>query len=234
MSSWEEYSREALITVVELVRERSWKKQQLHKLSVEIFQKWKGVLKTLVEELSVVCEKEGIQVRLMFRDKGTFEAEMVVGGDVLIYALHTNIFTFQPDHFVHKLPYVQEDRSRAYCAMIQIYNFLYDSLEYKRMEDVGYLIARVFFNADLHFFTEGKRQLGFLYSDFENNILNEEAMKAVSLSALLYALDFELLVPPYHQIQEITVGQKIAQEGIIAIKTGKRLGFVFGVEAQSK
>lgn len=234
MSKWDDYNKEAFSTLLELVQARTWKKRQLHELSVELFQQWKKVLRTLVEELSTHCQKQGINVRLLFKDKGTYEAEMVVGGDTLIYALHTNIFTFPPEHLIHKLSYVKEDRTRAYCAMIQIYNFLYDSLEFKRMEDLGYLIARVFINSELHFFTEGKRQLGFLYSDFENNILDQEAIRAISLSALLYALDFELLVPPYPQMQEITVGQKIAQEGLIAIKTGKRLGFVFGAEAQAK
>ena len=55
--------------------------------------------------------------------------------------------------------------------MINIYNFLADSFKYNRLNDVGYLVGRVFLNKDLHYFVEGKRQLGFLYNDFVNDKL---------------------------------------------------------------
>ena len=40
--------------------------------------------------------------------------------------------------------YVKEDKNRSYCGVIHLYNFLADSFKYNRLNDVGYLIGRVF------------------------------------------------------------------------------------------
>ena len=37
--------------------------------------------------------------------------------------------------------------------------------------DLGYLIGRIFINHENHFMVQGKRQLGFLYNDFINQLL---------------------------------------------------------------
>jgi len=96
-----------------------------------------------------------------------------------------------------------------------------------RLHDLGYLIARIFINKDKHFYVEGKRQLGFLYNDFQNMVMNEVYMRAICESAILYALDFDLLVPPYDQVKQITVQQRVAEHIQATQTTAKRLGFRF-------
>jgi hypothetical protein len=108
---------------------------------------------------------------------------------------------------------------------------LSDSFKYNRNNDLGYLIARIFINIENHYFVEGKRQLGFLYNDFENAIIDETSIKAVVESCVLYATEFDLLVPPFNEVKEITVYQKIEQMGNASIKTGKRLGFQFQADS---
>ena len=73
------------------------------------------------------------------------------------------------------------------------------------MNDMGYMIARVFINKDDHYLVEGRRQLGYLYNDFVNEILDRKAWRKIFESALLYSLDFDLLVPPYDQVNTTSV-----------------------------
>ncbi len=92
------------------------------------------------------------------------------------------------------------------------------------------MIARLFVNKDKHFFIEGKRQLGFLYNDFENLVLDSTHIQDVIESSILYTLNFDLLVPPYDMVKELTINQKIEMQGIQSQQTGKRLGFRFSAD----
>jgi len=108
-----------------------------------------------------------------------------------------------------------------------VFNFLSDSIKYERGNDVGYLIARIFINKEKHFFVEGKRQLGFLYNEFEKNKINKKNIRKIIESTVLYTLDFDLLTPPYDEVSQVTLQEKIAETGSSKIKTGKRVGFRF-------
>lgn len=168
---------------------------------------------------------------LTYKLNGDFELQLFFCGEVLIFSLHTDMFMFDDSHFVQNLKYVKEDRSRSYCSIIKIYNFLHDSFKFNRLYDVGYLIGRVFINKDNHYFVEGKRQLGFLYNDFENAEFNVVNQTRLVESCLLYAMEFDLLVPPFDEVKEIPLGLKLEQHGNAAIKTGKRLGFRFNADS---
>lgn len=168
---------------------------------------------------------------LTYKLNGDFELQLFFCGEVLIFSLHTDMFMFDDSHFVQNLKYVKEDRSRSYCSIIKIYNFLHDSFKFNRLYDVGYLIGRVFINKDNHYFVEGKRQLGFLYNDFENAEFNTVNQTRLVESCLLYAMEFDLLVPPFDEVKEIPLGLKLEQHGNAAIKTGKRLGFRFNADS---
>jgi hypothetical protein len=110
---------------------------------------------------------------------------------------------------------------------ILVYNFLTESMTYNRPNDLGYLIARIFINKDNHYFVEGKRQLGFLYSDFSTQEFDEAAIRKVLESTVLYSLDFDPFTPPYDQVIQVTVGEIQESEIQAKIATGKRLGFRF-------
>ncbi|MBK8226358.1 MAG: hypothetical protein IPK70_04190 [Flavobacteriales bacterium] len=108
-----------------------------------------------------------------------------------------------------------------------MYNFLSDSFKYNRERDLGYLVARLFLNRDNKFFVQGKRQLGFLYDDLEANDLERSRIKDVLLSVVLYVLEFDLLAPPYDQVNQVTVSEMNELNANLTISTGKRLGFRF-------
>ena len=126
-----------------------------------------------------------------------------------------------------KTSYLKENPQRGYCGLINVYNFLNDSFKYNRLNDVGYLIGRLFINHENHYMVEGKRQLGFLYNDFINSTIDKDQFKSIVQSAILYALDFDLLMPNYDIVKEVSVNQVKQISDTLKMRTGKRLGFVF-------
>jgi hypothetical protein len=111
--------------------------------------------------------------------------------------------------------------------MINVYNFLTDSFKYNRNDDLGYLIGRLFVNRENHYFVEGKRQMGFLYNNFGQAIISSDAIKRIIESAMLYSLEFDLLVPPYDMVKIASVAQMNSKIESSKLQTGKRLGFKF-------
>jgi hypothetical protein len=90
---------------------------------------------------------------------------------------------------------------------------------------MGYLIGRIFFNKDGHFMIEGKGQLGYLFRDMANMQLNDDAIKLVVQMAFVFAIEFDLLVPPFDYVSEMTVGESQIMSNNLQMQTGKRLGF---------
>ena len=96
------------------------------------------------------------RIRIEYRDRGKFEAQIQVAEDILIFAMQTDVFRFHDGHEIWKNPYLAQRADNAYCGVINIYNFLADSFKYNRGEDEGYLIGRIFINHQMQYFVEGK------------------------------------------------------------------------------
>ena len=191
--------------------------------------KWFKVFKTELEDF-VLKSKPLItdeRIRLKLLDKGDNEVNLFIGSDVLVFYLHTNIFKFSESDFVTKTSYVSENPDNGYCGIIHFYDFLADSYEFNRDNDLGYLIGRLFINKEDHFIVEGKEQLGFLYKDFMHQIINEEIIREIIYKVSIQAIEFELLTPPYRNVQLVSVQDMQALSQSSRMKTGKRLGFRF-------
>jgi len=202
-------------------------KQEVYSNTYNTFSKFKSVIKEIVKEYQASDHQTGKPIPFEYRNRGEFEVELKFAGDILIFMMHTNVFEFPRDHEVCKMPYIQEDKSRSYCGIINIYNFLGDSFKYKRVNDAGYLIGRIFINKDKHYFIEGKREIGFLYQNFSNALMDNEAARKIIRSSIRYTLNFDLLTPPYEQVKIVSVHEIQATIDNMKIKTGKRLGFKF-------
>lgn len=206
-------------------------KQHVYNKTFEVFSEMKEVIEQHSKNLNKMCKEDLFDVE--YKENGKFEAELKFAGDVLIFNMHTNVFNFPDEFFIHQSPYVLQDESRKYCGMIEVYNFLADSFKYSRFNDSGYLVARIFINNEGHFFVEGEDQLGFLYKDFDNLVINKDFLALIVEQAMIFSIDFDLWVPKYQEIKELTVGQRIQQTGTITHKTSKRLGFAFSSEERS-
>ena len=208
-------------------------KQDVYANTLNAFLTLKKTAKQVVLELSKEANAIDKRVIIEYKEKGEFEFELRVAGDLLIFAMHTNIFEFDKGHPVWKSSYIKEDHTRTFCGMINIYNFLNDSFKYSRINDLGYVIGRIFINKENHYFVEGKRQLGFLYNDFVQAVIDEKAIKAMLESTILYCLNFDLYTPPFDAIKEISVQDMQSVSESMQIKTGKRLGFRFQADNDS-
>jgi hypothetical protein len=214
-------------TILRKLGEKSTTKYQVYDNTLNTFERFRSIAAEMTRELSGHMKELDERIRVEYRDKGRFEFHLKIAADLLIISMHTNIFEFSRDHPIHKTSYLKDDSSRSFCGVIHIYNFLADSFKYNRFNDVGYLIGRVFINRENHYFVEGKRQIGFLYNDFMNNVMDDQVIHNILESAILYAIDFDLLCPPYDTIKEASVQQMKLLESAMSLKTGKRLGFRF-------
>lgn len=214
--------------IITALREKSQLKVNVFDQCLEIFNQLKDLLSEISNDMNDMLEEfSSRRVRLEYRDRGRFEAELKFADDVLIFSMHTDIFQFDRDHSVWKNPYVEEDKSRGYCGVINVYNFLSDSMKYNREEDLGYLVARIFVNKDKCFLVEGKRQKKQLTSTFGKYTLGEEEMMDIVQTAILYSLSFDLLVPPYDVVKIASVNQINAKIESAKMKTGKRMGYQY-------
>jgi hypothetical protein len=200
-------------------------KQFIFRNTINNFEMLKVELKDLINVIQSSIKEKNTNVAANYKEESAFEVQIQIGGDLLVFSMHTNVFNFDENHFIHKSKYVEDDIANSYCGMIEIYNFLADSLKYQRVNDTGYLIGRIFINRENHFIVEGKGQMGFLFNDFGSQILTKEIFENIVEIAILYCIEFDLWAPPMEQIQEITVLDKIQQAGTIAHKTSKRMGF---------
>jgi hypothetical protein len=219
-------------SIVSTLKDKSTYKRGVLKQTELQFQTLKTEAEKLATELctDVDC-LEGIDVK--FTDKGTFQAELKFGEDVLIFFLHNDVFDFDHSHRIWKTSYVENDRKLAYCGMISIFNFLNTSFEMNRVNDVGYLIGRFYINRENHYFVEGKKQLGFLYNNFANDILTPERIRSIIMSAMQYCQEFDLQTPPFSAVTEVQIGQILEITDRMSVRTGKRLGFRFSSEDET-
>lgn len=193
-----------------------------------VFEHLKEILHEMTSELNDEMEGQiDKRVRIEYRDRGKFEAQVQVAGDVLIFSMHTNVFEFNSDHVIWQNPYVKEDKANSYCGIINIYNFLADSLKYNRNSDEGYLVGRIFINRQNHYFVEGKRQMSLRHNSFGSSVIDKQAILHIVECAVNYALDFDLLVPPYDLSKVVTVEQLNTKIEHSKLQTGKRLGYKF-------
>lgn len=220
--------KEVRASFLEALVIKSTVKQTVYENTVQTFSILKKVLNQLEKEyLAAVKNKVPVVALPVYKDRGPFEAEFKIGGDLLILSMHSNVFEFDDKHPVWKTKYIEEDSMRSYCGVINIYNFLADSFKYNRVNDLGYLVARIFINKDKHFFVEGKRQSDEVVKDFAIDTISPGLIRQIVETAIQYCIEFDLLMPVYDQVKMATVEQMRQKISHSKMTTGKRLGFAF-------
>ncbi|MEQ9262138.1 MAG: hypothetical protein RLP14_03155 [Owenweeksia sp.] len=220
--------------IMELLQKKSALKQKVYRETLNVFGRLKIQLEGVADSLSGEICKIDEHVKLEYRNKSRYEAEIQFSGDVLLFNMHTNVFTFDKEHHIWKTDYVKEDGLRGYFGMINIYNFLADSFRFNRVNDVGILLGRIFVNHEGHFFIEGKRQLGFLYNQLGEGIITDDNLKKVVDTAVIYALEYDLTVPDLEEVLLASVGQVQTLSNELHLKTSKKLGFKFHTKMEKE
>ena len=210
---------------------KSTLKQHIFDNTFSTFNELKDVLFEIASEVDDDLDgKLDKRVRIEYRDRGKFEAQLQIASDLLIFRMHTDIFEFDNDHVIWQNPYVQQERDNSYCGVIDIYNFLSDSFKFNRSADEGYLIGRIFINREKSFFVEGKRQDLVRPEDFGKEKITREDIIAIMECAIHYAINFDPLMPPYELNKRATVDQFNTKMDNSKFTTGKRLGYEYNVD----
>ena len=210
---------------------KSTLKQHIFDNAFATFNELKDVLFEIASALDDDLDgKLDKRVRIEYRDRGKFEAQLQVASDLLIFRMHTDIFEFDSNHIIWQNGYVQQERDNSYCGVIDIYNFLSDSVKFNRNADEGYLIGRIFINREKCFFVEGKRQTLVRPMAFGKEKITREDLVAIMETAINYAINFDLLVPSYEDNKRVTVDQFNSKMDNSKFITGKRIGYEFNVD----
>jgi hypothetical protein len=218
--------------ILKLFKEKSSTKQKVYKITKAVFGEIQEILSAKAIRLNDAVSDPDVDIS--YEESGDFDEKLKFSGDTLFFHMHTNIFDFEPSHQIHKTSYVKEDKMRSFCGIINIYNFLSDSLKYNRLNDSGFLIARIFINKDNHFFVEGDKELGFLFNDFINQQIDKEQMDNIINAAMEYSLNFDLETPDFNHVKTVSIHEVLEINSHHKIKTSKRLGFKFGHETNNE
>ena len=108
------------------------------------------------------------------------------------------------------------------------------SLKYNRVNDSGYLIARIFINKDKHFFVEGDKEVGFLFNNFINEEISINQINKIIDVLMMYSLNFDLQTPNFNDVREVFIHQILDMSNNQKIRTSKRMGYKFSFETNNE
>ncbi len=219
--------------IISLLKDKSVTKQAIYRKTQSVFNLIQTQLKNKAKKLTDIISSKDGSVKIEYSSDGEFDARIKFSGDTLVFHMHSNVFDFPKEHTIYKKKYIQEDNTRSFCGIIYVYEFLSDSLKYNRMNDSGFLLARIFVNKENHFFVEGEKQLGFLFNDIANQKINKDSINHIIELLMIYALEFDLQTPNFNDVREILVHQILNMSNNQKIKTAKRVGYKFSFETNN-
>lgn len=209
--------------LIDLLMHKSALKQDIADDLELVFDDLRKLIEIEINALKEVITDE--RVRLFIKDRGDHEFHVYIGSDVLVFNLHHNVFRLPDSNPLWGTSYFKSQPNNGYFGTIHIYNFLAESLQQNRLDDQGYLLARIFVNHERHFFIEGKGSLGYTFSDPQHMLLSAEMLQLIAQMSFAYALQFDLYIPPFEYMDEVSVGQIYVMGEQLKLRTAKRLGF---------
>ena len=211
--------------IAEGLREKSSAKQAIFRATLAAFTLLRQVSQQLCLELTQkVTADSDANVKIECQPVNEMEFHIRFSGDLLVFVMHSNIITFPDEFALLRTPYVAADFRRRYFGHIMAYNFMADSIRYQRLNDPGYLLGRLLVNIDSHYFLEGVRQLELPANDMSHNCISTESLRLFVESAMIAAVNNDLIAPPIEDIQRISVKQKLENQ---QVSRGSKVGFNF-------
>ena len=216
--------------IVELLKTKTIHQKEVFDCTKKQFIHFKQQAASIVEYLKKSTTDVQNLVSIGFKEKGEYYFEISIAEDLLVFFMHSNVFEFDKSHYLWQTQYAKKNEGALLVGQITVYNFLADSINFKRENDIGYPIARIFINRQAHFFADGKGKMGQKHSDFSHQTLDASKCTEIILDLILFCMDFDLFVPPFQQLPEISVAEVTKISDFMARSTGKKLGFKFSAE----
>ncbi|WP_460502448.1 hypothetical protein, partial [Hymenobacter agri] len=213
--------------IFEGLKQKSTAKQAIYRNTQAAFDCLRLVSQELVLELSHKLTPLDSSVVIEYRSINDMEFHIRFSGDLLVFVMHSNIVTFPDDYGPMASKYVEADFRRRFFGHIMAYNFMADSIKYQRLNDPGYLVGRLLVNIESHYFLEGVQQLELPDNDMSDNRISPDMMKLFVESAMIAAVNNDLIAPPLPEIQRISVKQKLENQ---QVSRGSKVGFSFSAQ----
>ncbi len=211
--------------ILKLLKEKSVMKQDVFRNTIASFELLKKCVDEIAKELNVETQAIDKRIVVSTLETTSYSTQLKVAGDMLEFFMHTNVFEFEKTHAMFRTGYVKQNEYNSYCGIINVYNFLADSFKFNRLNDLGYLVCRIFINREMKFFIEAKGPIGVKYSSFSSEPLNKEQLHEIINDLIIYAITFDLFTPPIEQVREVSVNEIQEKVSSINLRTGKRLGY---------
>ena len=213
--------------IFEGLKQKSTAKQAIFRNTQAAFDCLRLVSQELVVELSRKLTPLDSGVVIEYRSVNDMEFHIKFSGDLLVFVMHSNVVTFPDDYGPMPSAYVAADFRRRFFGHIMAYNFMADSIKYQRLNDPGYLVGRLLVNIENHYYLEGVQQLELPDNDMSDNTIKPEAMRLFVESAMIAAVNNDLIAPLLPEIQKISVKQKVENQ---QVSRGSKVGFSFSAQ----
>lgn len=206
-----------------LLENKSTAKQVTYKNLLAAFEILRQEASRIITELAGRVKPDDHDVTIHFREVNEHEFEVKLAGDLVSFVLHTNIVTFDPGNPVMQDPYIHQNAINRYFGQIMVYNFMADSLKFNRINDPGYLLARLLINHEGRYVVEGDSHLAALAGKISPSPITEEELAILVKFVLTMAIENDLMAPPFPDVRFITLHQKM--EKTQELGAGQKIGF---------
>lgn len=213
-------------TILKLLAEKSVMKQNVYANTIKVFDQMRNVSKHITDDFAKQIRSVDNRVTLGYKEFNQQSFQLKVAGDMLQFDMHTNVFEFERSHPIYKSSYIKQNDLNSYCGIISVYNFLSDSFKFNRLNDVGFLIARIFVNRENRFFIETKTSLNNRYGNYSEEGITDDNIKDIIQELMIFAVSFDLFIPPYDAVKQVSVMEIQEKASSAVLKTGKRLGYI--------
>lgn len=223
MAAEKDQVKDPLERIKFLLESKSTAKQITYKNLLAAFNLLRKEASRIATDLTSKAKPSDDDVTIYFRDVNEHEFEVKLAGDLLVFVLHTNIVTFDPNSPIMKDPYVHQSPVNRYFGQIMIYNFMADSLKYNRVNDPGYLLVRLLINHEGRYVVEGDGNLASLADRILPDPISPPELEVLVKIAMTLAIENDLMAPAFPDVRFITVHQKM--EKTQELGAGQKIGF---------
>ena len=86
--------------IIELLKSKASVKQDVFANTKESFCFFKETTKSYIDKLSELYKKTDERVEIKLEDISDYEFRILIGGDILVFHMHTNVFQFPKSHYM--------------------------------------------------------------------------------------------------------------------------------------
>ena len=96
-------------SIIDKLSNKAQLNQKIFDNTFSVFGRLKEVLHEISSDVDDILEEEGKEeVKIEYRDRGKFEAQLQIADDILLFNMHSNIFEFNREHPLWQNPYIQQ------------------------------------------------------------------------------------------------------------------------------